>query len=135
MKLIYTIAIEIMVMITVVSTVNGLSFEDGVFSMIVSGIVLGLLMYAIDFVLGFFRFPKNLWGYLIVGSIFIGLYFILLNTVIVGIIHFGPSTLGGAFGPIDFPIVRLTNEIYTVIFSAVYTILLSLLMNELSRHK
>jgi len=135
MNLIYTIAIETLVLITVVSTTNGLRFEEGVFSMVVSGVILGLLMYAIDIVLGFFKFPRNFWGYLVVGSVFILLYFVLLNTVIVGIIHFGPATLGGSFGPIDFPIVELKDEVSTLIFSAVYTIIFSLFMNELSRHK
>ena len=135
MNLVYNLVVETLILVTVVSTVNGLRFEQGVFSMLVGGIILGLLMYGIEYVLGFFKFPKNFWGYLIVGSIFTLIYFILLNTVIVGVINFSPTTIGGSFGPLDFPSFKLDQEIYTVFFSAVYTMLFSLVMNQLSKYR
>jgi uncharacterized membrane protein YvlD (DUF360 family) len=135
MNLVYNLAIEILIIITVVTTLPGVDFEQGVFSMVIAGILLGLLMYTIDPVLGFFRFPSNFWSYLIIGGIINVIFFILLSTVLVGIIKFGPSTIGGGFGPVDFPTLTLKNETYTVILGAFYAHLLTLFVNQLSKYR
>lgn len=135
MHLIYNLLIETLILITVVTTTQGVNFESGFFSMIIAGVLLGFLMFAIEPILGFLKFPKNFWSYLIVGGILNTVYFILLNTVLLGIIDFGVGSIGGGFGPIEFERISLETETYTVIFTAFYTLLFSLFVNQLSKYR
>lgn len=135
MQLIYNLVIETLILIAVVTTLDGVDFEQGVFSMIVAGVFLGLLMYVIDPVLGFFRFPRNFWSYLIVGGVMCVIYFLVLNTLLLGVIRFGVGTIGGDFGPVTLPVLNLETETYTIIFTGLYTLLFSLFVNQLSKYK
>lgn len=135
MHLIYNLVIETLILMAVISAMPGVRFEQGIFSMIIAGVILGFLMYAIEPILGFFRFPKNIWGFIVVGGILSIIYFILLNTFLLGIIEFGVGTVGGNFGPFEFPKISLETETYTVIFTAVLTLVFSLFVNQLSKYR
>ncbi|MBD3351295.1 MAG: hypothetical protein GF364_07390, partial [Candidatus Lokiarchaeota archaeon] len=119
--------INILVFTFVVTTFNGVAAEQGLFSLVVGGLLFAATIYAIDPVLGFFRFPKNFWAYLIIGTIFSLIYFIVLKTLLLGILSFGVGSIGGDFGPIEFFRVSLEDEMVSVIFASVYASSLSLL--------
>ncbi len=130
MKLLSVIVTEILIISFVVTTFNGIYPEQGLFSIVLAGLGFGLLMYMIDPILAFFKFPKNFWGYLIIGSIFSLIYFLLLNIFVVGIIGFQIGTIGGNFGPVAFPVINLQTEFMSVIFAAVYSLILSLFFDQ-----
>ncbi len=130
MRLLSTIITQILILGFVLTTFNGIYPENGLFSIVVAGLGFGLLMYMIDPILAFLKFPKNFWGYLIIGSIFTIAYFLTLNLFIVGIIGFQIGTIGGGFGPVLLPVVSLGSEFASVIFSAIYALVLSLFFDQ-----
>ena len=130
MKLVSTIVTQVLILSFVIATFNGVSPERGLFSIVIAGIGFGLLMYMIDPILAFFKFPKNFWGYLIIGSIFTFAYFLTLNILVVGIISFKSGSIGGGFGPVTFPVISLQTEFMSVIFASIYALLLSLFFDQ-----
>lgn len=135
MRNIYKLLLEVMVFGTTVLLINGVSLSEGSFSFLVGGVLFALAMFAVDPVLGFFKFPRNTWGYLVVGTIFSLLFFVVLNAVVVGIVDFKVATLGGDFGGINLPELSLETEMITVVFTAIFASALSLLMHVLGQKK
>lgn len=133
MQIVKSLAYNILILSFVVATFNGVVLEQGVFSIVVAGALFGLALALVDPILGFFQFPKNFWAYLIVGTIINFVFYFLLNSLVVGFLDFQPGYLGGDFGPIEFPQINLDTETLSVIFTAVYSSLLTFLYKELDK--
>lgn len=135
MHFIYKLVTQILIFSFVVMSFNGLSTDEGVFSLVLGGVIFGVLMYLVNPVLDFFNFPRNFWGYLIIGTIFSLGYFVVLNTFIVGILDFSTGSVGGSFGPVEFPAMSLETEFISVIFAALYASALSIILEFLSDYR
>lgn len=131
MSTLYKLLINLMIFGIVIYTFNGASFVEGLFSLILGGAIFALVMYGVDPILAFFKFPKNFWGYLIIATLFSLIYFAVLNSLLTGIVSFGVGSVGGDFGPIALPATSLESQMMTVIFTAIYAALLSIIFEQL----
>ncbi|MBD3280035.1 hypothetical protein GF389_00740 [Candidatus Dojkabacteria bacterium] len=131
MDIVKSVAIQILVLTFVVTTFNGVVPEEGVFSLVFSGLMFGIAVAAIDPILGFFKFPKNFWGFVIIGTLVSFGFFFLLDTVVVGFLDFRAGYLGGDFGPLEVPTLDIETETLAVIVTAVYAALLTFLFKQL----
>ncbi|MBN1331447.1 hypothetical protein JW978_01010 [Candidatus Dojkabacteria bacterium] len=134
MSIIKNLAFQILILSFVVTTFNGVIEEEGVFSLVATGIMYGLVISAIEPILGFFKFPKNFWGFVIVGTLLTFAFFFMLDTVVVGFLDFRAGYLGGAFGPVEFPMMEIETETLAVIVTAVYSALLTFIFKQLDEN-
>ncbi len=135
MRVVFKLLLQILVFSFVVTSVAAVTPQEGVFSLIIGGLLFAFVMYLVNPILDFFRFPRNFWGYLVIGTLFSVLFFVILDSLVFGILTFGIGNIGGGFGPISLPVISLSTKFLTVLFTAIYAALLSIILEFLSETK
>ena len=135
MSIVKNLALQILLLSFVVTSFNGVVAEEGVFSLVVVGIMYGVVISLIDPILAFFKFPKNFWGFVIIGTLLTFAFFFLLDTVVVGFLDFRAGYLGGSFGPVEFPTMDIGTETLAVIVTAVYAAILTFIFKQLDENR
>ncbi len=134
-KSIYVILRNIFIFIAVTATLSGVIARDGVFGYIVLGILWALGMHFVPFVLRFFKLPVNFAGQMLIGTLLSIVIFIGYRYVVIGFVDFAPMTVGGnALSFLTLPTIKL-DEMGTVLYTAILTSTLSVIMEELSSKK
>jgi hypothetical protein len=103
-----------------------------IFALTVGGILFAFLAILIEPLLGFFKFPINFWGLMIVGFLLNLLYFFVLSTgILPAMVILETGNFGGEFSPLPFPVIFLGNKFMVAIFAALIATLLQILFRKL----
>jgi hypothetical protein len=134
-KIFYVLLRNIFIFIAVTATLSGVITREGVFGYIVLGILWALAMLCVPAVLSFFKLPVNFAGQLLIGTLLSIVVFIGYRYVVIGFVDFTSMTVGGsALSFITLPTLKL-DEMGTVLYTAILTSTLSVIMEELSSKK
>jgi hypothetical protein len=126
--------INVLIYWVVVTAIDGLN--AGTFgtltALILGGLLFALVSFAAEPVLGFFKFPENFWGLLVVGFVLNLLLFIILSTGILSpILKISAGSIGGGFDPLPIPVVTLGSAVVVASVGAVVATLLQILARRL----
>ncbi|KXK25859.1 MAG: hypothetical protein TR69_WS6001001465 [candidate division WS6 bacterium OLB20] len=130
----FRIVLNIMLFITFMVIMPGISSPKGPVAAIIAGFGFALIMTLLANILNFFKFPDNFWGNFLIGTLLTLLYFVLLQFLIRGIIEFGAGYIGGSdFIIFTLPkLVTLADPLFVLVFSAVALVLCSIILDKLS---
>lgn len=95
LKRLEILVVNLMIFWIVASTMPGIESPHGAVGFLLAGFFFGLLIISLPEILRFFRFPKNIWGKLLIGS---GLTFIMLwliSTFLPSILVISTGYIGG----------------------------------------
>lgn len=135
LKRLEVLVVNLMIFWIIASTMPGIESPHGAVGFLLSGLFFGLLVIALPEILRFFRFPKNIWGKLLIGS---GLTFIMLFVIAV----FLPSILtvsAGYIGGADFiwftipKILNLPSTYAVIGFTSILLNLCSIILQFLNK--
>lgn len=135
LKHIEQFAIHFMIFWLIISTMPGVTSPNGSVGYLIAGIFYALLILVLPEILRFFRFPKNLWGKLLIGS---GLTFIFLWVISVSlseVLVFSRGSIGG-FDFIWFStpkLITLPNTLSVLGFVSVFSNLCSIILQFLNK--
>lgn len=135
MTLIYRLLVGILIFATVVISTDGVSLDNGFYSLILGGLGFGFVMGLSEFVIDYFRLKKSVVAYVVASLILSLLYFFTLKTLVYGILDFDQTVIGGAFGPIIVPEFELNSETNTVIFVSIYAGVLTLILDYFDKRR
>lgn len=120
------------VVITGINAVSPGSFGL-IFSLLIGGALFSVLSLLVEPLLGFFKFPLNFWGLLVVGFLVNLLFFIILSTgVLPPIIRFNPGSFGAELAPFNFFNIPLANGFIIALFVSVVATLFQILIRRVS---
>lgn len=103
-------------------------------ALIIGGIIYAAAAFAVEPVLGFFKFPLNFWGLLVVGFVLNFVVFMIFSIgLLPSILTVSPGTFGGGFEPIPFPEFKLNSDVLVVIVASVLSTLLQILVRKLGK--
>ncbi len=94
LKRLEVLIVNLMIFWIVASNMPGIESPHGSVGFFLAGFLYGLLIISLPEILRFFRFPKNTWGKLFIGS---GLTFVLLlvvSTFLTSVITISASVIG-----------------------------------------
>jgi len=80
----------------VAGTMPGIESPHGAFGFFLAGLFYGLLIIALPEILRFFRFPKNIWGKLLIGSGLTVILLFIFSTFLPSIITISAGYIGSA---------------------------------------
>ena len=135
LKNIEHLIIHFMIFWLVVSTLPGVVSQNGSAGYFITATIYSLLILVLPEILRFFRFPKNVWGKLLIGG---GLTFIvlwLISVVIPDVMSFSK----GFIGDFDFiwfttpKILTLPNAISVIGFVSVFSNICSIILQFLNK--
>lgn len=105
-----------------------------VFALLIGGILFALLAIAVEPVLGFFKFPTNFWGLLVVGFLLNLIFFIVVSTgMLPGLVTIKVGSLGQEFAPLPFPIFALTSTLIAAVVVSLIASLLQILVRKIGK--
>ena len=113
----------------VVDIVSGLSPGSfgRIFALFVGGLAFALAALAVDPLLGFFKFPSNFWGWLVVGLVINSVLFLILSTgILPSILVIKSGSIGGGFSPIPIPVIKLGSSVMVAFVGAILATLLQI---------
>lgn len=130
--------VNIMLLSVVIVIVDGIEYVAGseVYGLIVAGTLFSIGALLAEPILGFFKFPTNFWGLLLVGFIInLGLFMLISTNVLPGVLDIGPGAFGSGFNPIPFFRLELDNTALVAAVAAVLATLLQILVKRLAERR
>lgn len=95
LKRLEVVVLNLMIFWIVASTMPGIESPHGAFGFFLGGIFYGLLILSLPEILRFFRFPKNVWGKLLIGSGFTFVLMFLISAFLPQVISISSGYVGG----------------------------------------
>ncbi len=135
LKRLEIVVVNLMAFWIVASTMPGVESPHGAFGFVFAGILYGLLILSLPEILRFFRFPKNVWGKLLIGSGLTFIFLFIIATLMTQVLTFSTGYVGG----IDFiwfsvpRLLDLSSMYATVGFVSILLNLCSIILQFLSK--
>lgn len=105
-----------------------------IFALLIGGLLFAGLALTVEPVLGFFKFPTNFWGLLVVGFIVNLLFFILVSSgVLPALVRLQAGNIGGELSPIPFPIIALSSTLLAAVVVSLIATLLQILVRRIGK--
>jgi uncharacterized membrane protein YvlD (DUF360 family) len=118
-------------LVTGLNVMNVGSFGT-VLALLLGGIIFALLALAVEPVLGFFKFPSNFWGLLVVGFILNLVFFVIISSgALASLATMHTGVLGTELSPLPFPHITLGTSVLVAIAVALIATLLQILVRRL----
>jgi uncharacterized membrane protein YvlD (DUF360 family) len=126
--------INILIYWVLVTWITGL--DTGSFGRVTALLVGGLLFatasFAVEPVLGFFKFPVNFWGLLVVGFVVNITFFALMSFgFLPAVLNISSGSIGDGFSPLPIVEIKLASSILVALVAAVLGSLLQIVARKL----
>ena len=108
LKHLENLIVNFMIFWVLVTTMPGVSSPNGSFGYVLVGLIYGLFIVVLPEILRFFRFPKNVWGKLLIGSGITFVVLLLISSILPDVMTFTSGFVGG-FDFIWFTTPRLLD--------------------------
>lgn len=135
LKNVEILVVNIMLFWIVMGTMPGIDSPNGSFGFLLAGFLFALLILALPEVLRFFRFPKNVWGKMLIGSGLTFIFLLILTNLTTQIITVSEGFVGG-FDFIWFTtpvLLELPTALAAIGFVSVFLNICSIILQFLNK--